>query len=121
MIMALGRHCRALWCSDECAMALKKNSIRILIREIMVSLDEDTQDFTCIMHGQGGCPTTMSMQKPRSGAIKEKPPEQALALMRNLAVRCDDGAIARVLSTLGRTTARGKRWNQTRVTYTRKP
>ena len=44
MIMALGRHCRALWFSDECAMALTKNIIRLLIREIMGSRDDDTQD-----------------------------------------------------------------------------
>ena len=41
-------------------------------------------------------------------------------MIRNLSVRYDDGEIARVLSKLGRTTARGKRWNQTRVAYTRK-
>ena len=41
MIMALGRHFRELWFSDDCAMALKKKIIRILIREIMVSLDDD--------------------------------------------------------------------------------
>ena len=45
---------------------------------------------------------------------------RSIELIRNLSVRCDDGAIARVLSKLGRTTARGKRWNQTRVAYTRK-
>jgi hypothetical protein len=44
-----------------------------------------------------------------------------MALIRILSVRCDDGAIARVLSKLGRTTARGQRWNQTRVAYPRKP
>ena len=49
-----------------------------------------------------------------------RPPAQDIELIRNLSVRCDDGATARVLSKLGRTTARGKRWNQTRVAYTRK-
>ena len=101
-------------------MALKKKIIRILIREIMVSLDDDTQDLTFMIHWQGGCHTTMSMKKPLSGAIKYKTPEQDIAMIRNLSVRCDDGEIARVLSKLGRTTARGKRWNQTRVAYTRK-
>jgi hypothetical protein len=43
MLMALGRHLRALWCSDACAMALKKKIVRILIKEIMVSLDDETQ------------------------------------------------------------------------------
>jgi len=51
-------------------MALKKKIIRILIREIMVSLDDDTQDLTFRMHWQGGCHTTMSMKKPLSGVIK---------------------------------------------------
>jgi hypothetical protein len=120
MIMALGRHFRELWFSDDCSMARKKKIIRILIREIMVSLDDDTQDLTCMMHWQGGCHTTISMKKPLSGAIKYKTSVQDIALIRNLSVRCDDGEIARVLSKLGRTTARGKRWNQTRVAYTRK-
>ena len=70
MIMTLGRHFRALWLSDECSMALKKKIIRILIREIMGSLDDDTQDLTFMMPWQGGCHTTMSMKKPLSGAIK---------------------------------------------------
>ena len=60
------------------------------------------------------------MKKPLSGVIKYKTPEQDIALIRKLSVRYDDGAIARVLSKLGRTTARGKRWNQRRVAYTRK-
>jgi hypothetical protein len=120
MMMALGRHFRALWLSNECSMALKKTISRILLREIMVSLDEGTQDLPCMMHWQGGCPPTMSMKKPLSGAIKYKTPEQDIALIRKLSARCDDGEIARVLSKRGRTTARGKRWNQTRVAYTRK-
>ena len=55
MIMALGRHFRELWFSGDCSMALKKKIIRILIREIMVSLDDDTQDLTFMIHWQGGC------------------------------------------------------------------
>jgi DNA invertase Pin-like site-specific DNA recombinase len=120
MILALGRHFRALWFSDDCDAGLKKKIIRILIKEIMVSLDDDTQELTFIMHWHGGCHTTLSMKKPLSGALKYKTAEQDVALIRNLSVRYDDGEIARVLSKLGRTTPRGKRWNQTRVAYTRK-
>jgi hypothetical protein len=118
MIMALGRHFRELWFSGACSMALKKKLIRILIRESMVSLDDATQALTFRIYWQGGCHTTMSMRKPLSGAVKYKTPAQDSELIRTLSVRCDEGAIARVLSKLGRTTARGKRWNQTRVAYT---
>lgn len=120
MIMALGRHFRKLWFSDDCVMVLKKKIIRILIQEIMVNLDDDSQELTFTIHWHGGCHTALSMKKPLSGAIKYKTPEHDVELIRKLAVRYDDGEIARVLSKLSRTTPRGKRWNQTRVGYTRK-
>ena len=53
MIMALGRHFRELWFSDDCSMALTKKIIRLLLKEIMVSLDDDRQDLTFILHWQG--------------------------------------------------------------------
>jgi hypothetical protein len=120
-MMALGRHVRALGLRDACAMALKKNISRLLSRERMVSRDDDTQDFPCMRHWQGGGPTTMSRQKPLSGALKEKTPAQDMEVMRHLSGRDDAGDSARVLSTRGRTTARGTRWQQTRVAYPRKP
>jgi hypothetical protein len=101
-------------------VALKKKIIRILIREVIVNLDDDTRDLTFMMHWHGGCHTTLSMKKPLSGALKYKTPEQDVALIRHLSVRYDDGEIARVLSKLGRTTSGGKRWNQTRIAYTRR-
>jgi DNA invertase Pin-like site-specific DNA recombinase len=119
-IMALGRHFPALWFRDDCAVELKKKIIRILLREIMVDLKDASQELTFIIHWHGGCHTTFSMAKPLSGAVKYKTPAQDMDVIRNMAVRYDDGAIARVLSKLGRTTARGKRWTQTRVAYTRK-
>ena len=91
MLMALGRHFHALWFSDDCAMALKKKIIRILIREIMVSLDDDTQDLTFMIHWQGGCHTTLSMKKPLSGAIKYKTPEQQFPL--SLQAHCSAGEL----------------------------
>jgi len=119
-IMTLGRHCSDLWFHESCAVALKKKIMRILIKEIIVNLDDHAQELTFMIHWQGGCHTTFSMAKPMSGAVKYKTPEQDIDLIRNMAVRYGDKEIARVLSKLGRTTARGKRWNQTRVAYTRK-
>jgi hypothetical protein len=42
-----------LWFSDAWAIALKKKIIRILIREIMGSLDDDMQDLIFMIHWQG--------------------------------------------------------------------
>jgi hypothetical protein len=73
-----------LWFSDAWAIALKKKIIRILIQEIMGSLDDDMPDLTCMIHWQGGCHTTMSMKKPPSGSIKYKASEQDIELLRRL-------------------------------------
>ena len=91
-----------VWCSDACAVALKKKMIRILIKEIMVSLDEASQALTFIIHWHGGCHTTVSMRKPLSGAVKYKTPAQDMDVIRKMAVRYSDGEIARVLSKLGK-------------------
>ena len=118
--MALGRHWPALWCRDDGAVARKKTLSRLLSREIMVDRKDASQALPCILHWHGGCPTPLSMAKPLAGAGKDKPPEQDMDVIRHRAVRYDAGAIARVLSTLGRTPARGKRGPQTRVAYPRK-
>jgi len=44
MILALGRPCRERCFNDDGSMALKKHLIRLLLREMMVSRDDDTQD-----------------------------------------------------------------------------
>ena len=119
-IMALGSHFSELWFHESCSVDLKKKMIRILIKEIIVNLNDNTQALTFMIHWHGSCHTTFSMAKPMSGAVKYKTPEEDIDLIRNMAVRYGDKEIARVLSKLGRTTARGKRWNQTRVAYTRK-
>jgi len=119
-IMALGSHFSELWFHESCSVDLKKKMIRILIKEIIVNLDDNAQALTFMIHWHGSCHTTFSMAKPMSGAVKYKTPKEDIDLIRNMAVRYGDKEIARVLSKLGRITARGKRWNQTRVAYTRK-
>jgi hypothetical protein len=86
-IMTLGRHVSDRWFHASCAVDLKKKIMRILIKEIIVNLDDNAQECTCMMHWQGGCPPTFSMAKPMSGAVKDKTPAQDIDLSRNMAVR----------------------------------
>jgi hypothetical protein len=106
------------WCSDAC-VALKKKMIRLLMQEIMVRLAEASQALTVILPWHGGGHTTVSRSKPLSGAVQSKTPAQDIDVLRKMAGRYSAGERARVLSTLGSTPARGKRWPQTRVAYTR--
>lgn len=79
-------------------MVLKKKIARTLIKEIMVELDDDTQQLHFIIHWHGGCHTRFEMRKPLSGAIVHKTALEDVVLIRKMAHRYRDDEIARVLS-----------------------
>jgi hypothetical protein len=53
-------------------MVLKKKIARTLINEIIVDLDDETQQLHFIIHWHGGCHTRFEMPKPLSGALLHK-------------------------------------------------
>jgi hypothetical protein len=99
---------------------LKKRIARTLINEIIVGLDEHTQQLHFVIHWDGGCHTSFAMPKPLSGAIVHKTALEDLELITHMARRYRDDEIARVLSKLGRQTGKGNRWTQSRVAFVRK-
>ncbi len=101
-------------------MVLKKQIARTLINEIIVDLDDETQQLHFIIHWHGGCHTTFAMPKPRSGAVVHKSALEDRELITKMARRYTDDEIARCLSKLGRRTGKGKRWTKSRVAYVRK-
>lgn len=101
-------------------MLLKKKIARIRMNEIIVDLDEETQELRFIIHWHGGCHTVFAMPKPLSGAVAHKTALEDLELITTMARRYRDAEIARVLSKWGRRTGKGQRWTQSRVAYVRK-
>jgi len=119
-IRALGENFPAVWAHPGCPMVLKKKIARLLIEEILVDLDDATRELTFVIHWRGGAHTSFQMQKPHSGAVAHKTAIEDVDLIRRMAVRYDDDAIARVLSKLRRRTGKGHRWTRSRVTSARK-
>lgn len=119
-VLALGRDFAAVWNDAACPRVLKKKIARTLMEEIVVDLDDDTQQLRFIIHWHGGCHTSFGMPKPMSGAVAHKTTLEDLELITRMAPRYHDDEIARVLSKLGRRTGKGHRWTQTRVAYVRK-
>ena len=118
-ILDLGKRFPGVWESVECPVELKKKIIRTVVEEVIVNLDETGKRLQFIIHWKGGSHTPFEMEKPRSGVGRATSMED-LEVIRRMAVRYGDDEIARVLNKLGRRTATGKRWNQERVTSTRK-
>jgi hypothetical protein len=115
----LGRHFAEVWNSDTCPMTLKKRIARTLIKEIVVDIDA-AQQLNMVIHWQGGCRTSFSMNKPMSGAVVHKTAIEDVELITRLAQRYGDDEIARVLNKLGRRTGKDNRWSQARVATVRR-
>jgi len=113
-ILALGKKFPQVWDSQHCSNSLRKKIIRTVIEEVIVNLDEANQALGFIIHWKGGCHTEFEMPKPASG-VGQKTSLEDLEIIRKMAIRYGDDAIARVLNKLGRETATGKRWNESRV------
>jgi len=117
-LLSLGRHFAAVWKSDECPMALKKKIVRTVVEEVIANLDEEGRRLRFVIHWKGGAHTEFEMDKP--SLTGKKTSLEALEVIRRMAVRYEDDQIASVLTRLGYRTGTDKRWNQTRVTTTRR-
>lgn len=112
-ILALGARFREVWASAHCPGALKKRLLRAVVEEVIVN-KEEAGVLRFVIHWTGGSHTQLDMARPRSGHAQRTAPED-VDIIRQLAVRYGDDAIAVVLNQLGRRTGKAKRWNAERV------
>lgn len=118
-LVALGQCFAQVWWSAGCPMELKKKIVRTVIEEVIVNLDDATSTLRFVIHWQGGTHTQLEMGKPKA-PVGQKTPEEDLDIIRKLAVRYGDDAIAYVLNKLGHRTGKGKPWSQERVATARR-
>jgi DNA invertase Pin-like site-specific DNA recombinase len=104
-----------LWESPSVCQKTRKKIMRLLLKDIIVTLDKETQRLNFTLHWEGGSHTCFEMDKPHSGAKQRKTREEDLSIIQQMAPRYQDEDIARVLGKLGRRTGAGLRWNATRV------
>src|SRR5258707_13746358 len=102
------------WHNNDCTPTLKKMIFRKTMEEIVVRTDADKKTLEFTIHWKGGVHTQLTMERPRS-ATETATPAEALEIIRRMAVRYGDDQIASVLTRLGHSTGKGKRWNQKRM------
>jgi len=117
-LLALGSRFAELWEMPQCMNSLKKKVIRTVIEEVIVTLDDQAKLLKLVIHWKGDCHTTLEMPKPPAG-VGQKTEDGDLDIIRKMAPRYADSEIARVLNRMGRKTATGMRWNESRVQSTR--
>jgi DNA invertase Pin-like site-specific DNA recombinase len=114
-IHALAHDLPALWHAPTTDMRLKQRIVRILIHEIIVDIDDASREILLVIHWQGGRHTELRVTRPWSGRTKRCTDAEAIALVRRMAGRWHDDAIAAQLNLLGWRTGTGNHWTRMRV------
>ena len=99
-LLALGEHFEAVWNNAACPVELKKRIVRTIVEEVVV--DEVSKGkLKFIVHWKGGTHTSFELARQSAGAA-QKTADEDPEIIRKMAARYGDDAIARVLNKLGR-------------------
>ena len=91
-----------------------------LIENIVADIDDSTGEIVPVVHWKGGRHTELRVMKPKPGEHDSRTSEEALAVIREMAGRWSDEAIAASLNRMGMSTGQGRTWNAKRVSSIRR-
>jgi len=119
LLMSLAQDLPAVWNSPAADMRLKQRIVRILIREIVVDVDQEKREIVMLIHWTGGRHSELRVRKRRIGDNGRSTSIEALDVIRQMTGRFSDEQIAATLNRLGMKTGAGKTWNQERIWHFR--
>ena len=111
----LAQDLRAAWALPATSMCDRQRLLGTLIESIVADIDDSTGEIVPVVHWKGGRHTELRVMKPKSGEHNSRTSEEALAIIREMAGRWSDEAIAACLNRMGMSTGQGKTWNAKRV------
>jgi DNA invertase Pin-like site-specific DNA recombinase len=114
-LLALGADLATVWDAPTTTPRDRKELLRALIEEVILSVDRDAPAAHLTMRWKGGALTDVDVPLPRSRPATVRTDEETLDLVRRLATLYPDTVIAGILNRQGRTTARGLRFEANRV------
>jgi DNA invertase Pin-like site-specific DNA recombinase len=114
-LLALGADLAAVWDAPTTTPRDRKELLRALIEEVILSVDRQEPAAHLTVRWKGGALTDVDVPLPRSRPATIRTDEETLDLVRRLATLYPDTVIAGILNRQGRTTARGHRFEANRV------
>lgn len=112
-LMTLGKDLAKAWDSPGASIETRKKIVRLLIKEIIVDIVDDT--LALVIHWEGGDHTQLAVKKNKVGRTRWTADADIIDLVRALARQLPDLAIAAVLNRSGKLTGRGVSWTRTHV------
>jgi excisionase family DNA binding protein len=111
-LMVLGRDLTKAWDSPGVSSETRKKIIRLLIKEIIVDVNDT---LALVIHWQGGDHTRMTVKKNKVGHTRWSVEAAVVDLVRVLARQMPDQTIAAILNRAGKQTAHGHTWTRMHV------
>lgn len=105
----------AIWHAECTDMRLKQRIVRLLIREIVATIDRNSHEVLLVLHWMGGRHSELKFALNRKGHHSNCTDTDAINIIRQLAASCPDRQIAATLNRLGLRTGHGNAWEEHRV------
>ena len=116
----LANDLQSAWDAPGTTMRNRQRLVRTLIEDIIADIDEATGEIVLVIHWKGGRHTELRTKKPKPGEHGAKTSDEALGVIREMAGRWSDEAVAACLNRMGMRTGQGKTWNAKRVSSIRR-
>jgi len=114
-LLAVGADLASVWDAPTTTPRDRKELLRALIEEVIVSVDRNEPAAHLTVRWKGGTITDVNVPLPRSRPATIKTDEETVDLVGRLALLYPDTVIAGILNRQGRKTARGLRFEANRV------
>jgi DNA invertase Pin-like site-specific DNA recombinase len=115
LLLSLAQDLPAVWNSPAADMRLKQRIVQILIREIIVDVDQEKREILLVIHWMGGRHSELRIKKRKRGDNGRGTSIEALDIIRQMTGRFSDEQIATTLNRMGMKTGAGKAWTQQRI------
>ena len=115
----LARDLPRLWRADTTTARDRKELLRTLVCEVIVTVKDDPRRAEIEIVWEGGTRTELQVPLIRRGGERHRTSEDTVDLIRRLAAHTDDQQIAAILNKQGRRTGTGLPFSQSRVKYVR--
>ena len=110
-----GADVRAVFAAPSTTFRERKQLLRAILTEVVLTVDSDTRIAALRIIWQGGATTELSMTMNNTGGHARTTEEDTVALLERLAKNYDDTTIAMILSRQRRRTGTGLSFTRTRV------
>jgi DNA invertase Pin-like site-specific DNA recombinase len=114
-LLQLAKDLSRAWNDPKVDAQTRKRVLRCVIHEVVVDVDDASNEVILIVHWAGGVHTELRVAKRRRGQNGVETAKDLVDAVRVLALILDDDNIAGVLNKNNFKTSRGNRWNKERV------